>query len=196
MQLDFQLLARKYGFIPCFKFVELVCLPGFRGRSRTSARRRVSQRLRLLDADTAGYRSSIATSLLIHRPNLGPLGQPERFIANAVPKAIVPHRPVPFFQPFLATVCLASVKLLLSRCGPCGVLCGPSLFPTPVNATTDERNDDMKPTKFTNEAQLKALFDHAVRAIGFYEAQRKEALMALESLRRALNNRPPKPPTP
>jgi len=32
--------------------------------------------------------------------------------------------------------------------------------------------------------------------IGFYEAQRKEALMALESLRRALNNRPPKPPTP
>ena len=69
-------------------------------------------------------------------------------------------------------------------------------FPTPVNATTDERNDDMKPTRFTNEAELKALFDHAVRAIGFYEAQRKEALMALESLRRALNNRPPKPPTP
>ena len=26
----------------------------------------------------------------------------------------------------------------------------------------------MKPTKFTNEAELKALFDHAVRAIGFY----------------------------
>ena len=69
-------------------------------------------------------------------------------------------------------------------------------FPTPVNATTDERNDDMKPTRFTNEAELKALFDHAVRAIGFYEAQRKEALMALESLRRALNNRPAKPPTP
>ncbi len=54
----------------------------------------------------------------------------------------------------------------------------------------------MKPTRFTNEAELKALFDNAVRAIGFYEAQRKEALMALESLRRALNNRPPKPPTP
>jgi hypothetical protein len=36
----------------------------------------------------------------------------------------------------------------------------------------------MKPTRFTNEAELKALFDHAVRAIGFYEAQRKEALMA------------------
>jgi hypothetical protein len=36
----------------------------------------------------------------------------------------------------------------------------------------------MKPTKFTNEAELPALFDHAVRAIGFYEAQRKEALMA------------------
>ena len=53
----------------------------------------------------------------------------------------------------------------------------------------------MKPTKFTNEAELKALFDHAVRAIGFYEARRREALMALESLRRALNNRQPKPPT-
>jgi hypothetical protein len=69
-------------------------------------------------------------------------------------------------------------------------------FPTPVNATTDERNDDMKPTKFMNEAELKALFGHAVRAIGFYEAQRKEVLMALESLRRAVKNRPPKPPTP
>ena len=44
----------------------------------------------------------------------------------------------------------------------------------------------MKPTRFTNEAELKALFDHAVRAIGFYEAQRKEALVALESLRRVL----------
>jgi hypothetical protein len=69
-------------------------------------------------------------------------------------------------------------------------------FPTPVNATTDERNDDMKPTRFTNEAELKALFDHGVRAIGFYETQHKEALMALESLRRALNNHPPKPPMP
>jgi hypothetical protein len=78
---------------------------------------------------------------------------------------------------------------------PRGAL-GTVAFPTPVNATTDETNDDMKPTKFTNEAELKALFDHAVRAIGFYEAQRKEALMALESLRRALNNRHPKPPTP
>jgi hypothetical protein len=54
----------------------------------------------------------------------------------------------------------------------------------------------MKPTKYTNEAELKALFDHAVRAIGFYEAQRKEVLIALESLRRALNNYPLKPPTP
>jgi hypothetical protein len=54
----------------------------------------------------------------------------------------------------------------------------------------------MKPTKFTNEAELKALFDHAVRAIGFYEAERKEALMALESLRRALKDYRPKPPTP
>jgi hypothetical protein len=54
----------------------------------------------------------------------------------------------------------------------------------------------MKPTKLMNEAELKALFEQAVRAIGFYEAQRKEALMALESLRRALNNRRPKPPTP
>jgi hypothetical protein len=38
----------------------------------------------------------------------------------------------------------------------------------------------MKPTRFTNEAELKALFDYAVRAIGFYEAQRKEALVALD----------------
>jgi hypothetical protein len=42
-----------------------------------------------------------------------------------------------------------------------------------------------------NEAELKALFEQAVRAIGFYEAQRKEVLMALESFRRALKNRPP-----
>jgi hypothetical protein len=47
-----------------------------------------------------------------------------------------------------------------------------------------------------SEAELKALFDQAVRAIGFYEAQRKEALMALESLRRALRATGPKPPTP
>jgi hypothetical protein len=53
----------------------------------------------------------------------------------------------------------------------------------------------MKPTRFTNEAELKALFDHAVRAIGFYEAQRK-AVMAIESLRRVLNNHSPKPSTP
>ena len=95
----------------------------------------------------------------------------------------------------LAPVCVASVKLLLTLRPLRGALWTVA-FPTPVNATTDEKNDDMKPTRFTNEAQLKALFDHAVRAIGFYEAQRKEALMALESLRRALNNRPPKPPTP
>jgi hypothetical protein len=69
-------------------------------------------------------------------------------------------------------------------------------FPTPVNATTDKRNDKTKPTRFTNEAELRALFEHAVRAIGFYEAQRNEVLMALESLGRALNSRPPKPPTP
>ena len=81
------------------------------------------------------------------------------------------------------------------RCGPVGCFVDRRLF-NAVNATTDERNDDMKPTRFTNEAELKALFDHAVRAIGFYEAQRTEALMALESLRRALNNRPAKPPTP
>jgi hypothetical protein len=54
----------------------------------------------------------------------------------------------------------------------------------------------MRPAKLMSEAELKALFEHAVRAIGFYEAQRKEAIMALESLRRALNNRPRKPPTP
>ena len=49
---------------------------------------------------------------------------------------------------------------------------------------------------YRNEAELRALFDQAVRAIGFYEAQRKEALMALESLRRALNASGPKPPPP
>jgi hypothetical protein len=36
----------------------------------------------------------------------------------------------------------------------------------------------------------------AVGAIGFYEAQRKEVLMALESLRRALQADKQKPPTP
>jgi hypothetical protein len=51
-------------------------------------------------------------------------------------------------------------------------------------------------TRHRTEAELKLLFEQAVRAIGFYEAQRKEALMALESLRRALNARRPKPPTP
>jgi hypothetical protein len=51
-------------------------------------------------------------------------------------------------------------------------------------------------TRHRTEAELKALFEQAVRAIGFYEAQRKEVLMALESLRRALNARRPKPPTP
>lgn len=51
-------------------------------------------------------------------------------------------------------------------------------------------------TRIRTEAELRALFEQAVRAIGFYEAQRKEALMALESLKRALNARGPKPPTP
>ncbi len=50
--------------------------------------------------------------------------------------------------------------------------------------------------RIRTEAELRALFEQAVRAIGFYEAQRKEALMALESLKRALNDRKPKPPTP
>lgn len=54
----------------------------------------------------------------------------------------------------------------------------------------------MKPTKYTTEAELKVLFEQAIRAIGFYEAQRNEVLMALESLRRALNAGGPKPPTP
>ena len=40
------------------------------------------------------------------------------------------------------------------------------------------------------------LFEHAVRAIGFYEAQRKEALMAIENLRRAILSRGPNPPAP
>jgi hypothetical protein len=48
-------------------------------------------------------------------------------------------------------------------------------------------------TRHRTEAELKALFEQAVRAIGFYE---KEVLMAIESLRRALNARRPKPPTP
>ena len=38
-------------------------------------------------------------------------------------------------------------------------------------------------TRYRTEAELKALFEQAVRAIGFYEAQRKEVLTALESLR-------------
>jgi hypothetical protein len=65
----------------------------------------------------------------------------------------------------------------------------------PLLGSTSNVCTRAKPTRFTNEAELKALFDHAVRAIGFYEAQRKEALMALESLRRALKNHPPKAPT-
>jgi hypothetical protein len=65
-----------------------------------------------------------------------------------------------------------------------------------------ERTHGRKETTMTNrtrirtEAELRALFDQAVRAIGFYEAQRKEALMALENLRRALNASKPNPPTP
>jgi hypothetical protein len=51
-------------------------------------------------------------------------------------------------------------------------------------------------TRHRTEAELKALFEQAVRAIGFYEAQRKEVLMALESLRRALDASRPKQPTP
>ena len=51
-------------------------------------------------------------------------------------------------------------------------------------------------TIYRTEAELKALFEQAVRAIGFYEAPRKEVLMALENLRPALNARRPKPPTP
>jgi hypothetical protein len=46
------------------------------------------------------------------------------------------------------------------------------------------------------QIELKSLFKQAVRAIGFYKAQRKKALMALESLRRGLASRRPKPPTP
>jgi len=53
-----------------------------------------------------------------------------------------------------------------------------------------------RPTKTYSDAKLKAIFDHAARAVGFYEAQRKEALMALETVRRALAARAPKPPTP
>ena len=51
-------------------------------------------------------------------------------------------------------------------------------------------------TRRRTEAELKAIFEKAVRAMGFYDEQRVEALMALESLRRALNARRPKPPTP
>jgi hypothetical protein len=119
-----------------------------------------------------------------------------RFIANAVPKTIVPHRPVPFFQPFLAPVCSGKREAPPLTLRPLRGALWTVAFPPPVTATADERNADMKSTRFTSEAELKALFEHAVRAIGFYQAQRKEALMALESLRRALNNRPPRPPMP
>jgi hypothetical protein len=51
-------------------------------------------------------------------------------------------------------------------------------------------------TRIRTEAELRALFEQAVRAIGFYEAQRNEAMMALENLRRALTARGPKKPTP
>jgi hypothetical protein len=51
-------------------------------------------------------------------------------------------------------------------------------------------------SRHRTEAELQALFEQAVRAIGFYEAQRKEALMALENLKRALNANCPKQPTP
>jgi hypothetical protein len=44
----------------------------------------------------------------------------------------------------------------------------------------DERNDNDEPDQ-TQNAELKALFEQAVRAIGFYEAQRKEVLIALEN---------------
>ena len=121
-----------------------------------------------------------------NRPNLGRSGQPERFIANAVPKAIVPPRPVSVFSAVSSTGLSGKREAPPLTLRPLQGALWTVAFPTPVNATTDERNDDMKPAKFTNKAELKALFDHAVRAIGFYEAQRKEALMALESLRRAL----------
>jgi hypothetical protein len=52
-------------------------------------------------------------------------------------------------------------------------------------------------TKNRQEAEFgRARRRGAVCAIGFYEARRNEVLMALESLGRALNPRPPKPPTP
>jgi hypothetical protein len=52
------------------------------------------------------------------------------------------------------------------------------------------------PRQNRTEAELKALLEQANRAIGFYEAQRKETLMSLESLRRALNAQRLKRPTP
>jgi len=51
-------------------------------------------------------------------------------------------------------------------------------------------------SRHRTEAELQALFEQAVRAIGFYEAQRKEALMAIENLKRALDASRPKQPTP
>jgi hypothetical protein len=105
---------------------------GFPGAVADSVRRGVSERLRLLDAGTkAEDTPPKAASLLIDRQNLVCQAQLARFVANTVSKAIVPPRPSPFFQPFLAPACLASVKLLLSRCGPFGVLYGPSLFQRP-----------------------------------------------------------------
>jgi hypothetical protein len=136
-----------------------------RGVSEASAAQRRHYGLR--------YHSSIALRRSSDRPNLGLSGQPEPFVANAVPKLSSLIRPIPFFQTVSGTGLSGKREAPPLTLRPLRGALWTVAFPTPVNATTDERNDDMKPTRYTNEAELKALFDHAVRAIGFYEAQRK-----------------------
>ncbi|MGH6810823.1 MAG: hypothetical protein ACREDM_00265 [Methylocella sp.] len=60
----------------------------------------------------------------------------------------------------------------------------------------DERNDNDEPDQIQNRSRTADAIEQAVRAIGFYEAQRKEVLMALESLRQALDASRSKRPTP
>ena len=146
---------------------------GFPGAAADSVKRGVSQRLRLLDAGTVAedIAPSIAASLLIAIDQI--------LVCQANPSASSQTRfqklssLIVLFR-FFSRFCHRSVWQARSSsshvAAPSAVLRGPLPFQRPSNATTDERNDDMKPTKFTNEAKLKALFDYAVRAIGFYEA--------------------------
>ncbi len=53
----------------------------------------------------------------------------------------------------------------------------------------------MTPTRHMTKATLTALFAQAARAIGHFEAQRRAALLAIESQAKAPGETP-KPPTP